>query len=56
MKTQICKIKNIQHLKAEINIFVNSGYQRCKRTEYPILKVIFKETDYNRQQKTVYFK
>lgn len=56
MKIEIIKIQNIQHLRAAINGYENSGYVKCKRTENPALKVIFKETDYNKQQKTIYFK
>jgi len=56
MKIQTIKIKNIEHLGAEIKVIESSGYKRCKRGENPSLKVIFQETDYYKQQKTVYFK
>ncbi len=55
MEKRIVKIKNLQHLDAEINSYENSGYQECQKDEAQ-LKIVFQETDYEKQQKTVYFK
>ena len=55
MKTLKSKIKNIDHLNAATDEYTNSGYSICSRKDKPKLRITFKETAYQKKQKTVYF-
>lgn len=54
--TEIVKIYNIFQIDAEINVMKNSGFIKCKRTDNPSKKILYKETEFNKRQKTVYYK
>lgn len=56
MQNYTVKIESISHLEGHVNSQENSGYKRCKRTDYDICLGITYKDKLTKEQKKVYYK